>query len=110
MPYKNKEPDIAQKLNDLMDAHGVTPTHIANTTNLNQSTIHRISKGESESPRLGNLIEIADYFGMPVSALVAEPKKERSSLQQLIVDKVDSVEAIKPAVAKILVQILALGE
>jgi len=48
---------------------GLNPTALAAATGLQQPTIHRILKGESDDPRTATVQPLADYFGVTVEFL-----------------------------------------
>lgn len=102
-------PNVAKNLNLLMSAHNTNPTQIAQDTSLNQSTISRISTGQSKSPRLHNLIEITNYFNLPVTAVLnLEVGGQRSPSRNLIITKMDAMENLTEEHCKAIVNLMDL--
>jgi len=50
----------------LIAKQGINPTALAKATGVQQPTIHRILKGESDDPRTATVQPLADYFGVSV--------------------------------------------
>lgn len=57
---------LRRNLAYLIAKHGINPTALAKATGVQQPTIHRILKGESDDPRTATVQPLADYFGVSV--------------------------------------------
>lgn len=60
---------LRRNLAYLIAKHGINPTVLAKATGVQQPTIHRILKGESDDPRTATVQPLADYFGVTVEFL-----------------------------------------
>lgn len=60
---------LRRNLAYLIAKHGINPTALAKATGVQQPTIHRILKGESDDPRTATVQPLADYFGVSVEFL-----------------------------------------
>lgn len=60
---------LRRNLAYLIAKHGINPTALAKATGVQQPTIHRILKGESDDPRTATVQPLADYFGVSVDFL-----------------------------------------
>lgn len=60
---------LRRNLAYLIAKHGINPTALAKATGVQQPTIHRILKGESDDPRTAIVQPLADYFGVSVEFL-----------------------------------------
>lgn len=69
MDAKLSLPLVAKNLRYLMDANKLTSTSLAEATQQNQPTIHRIVNGEVSDPRASTLEPLAKYFGTTVNLL-----------------------------------------
>ena len=69
MDEKRSLPLVAKNLRYLMDANKLTSTSLAEATQQNQPTIHRIVNGEVSDPRASTLEPLAKYFGTTVNLL-----------------------------------------
>lgn len=67
--YIREHEPTATKPRLLNRQHGINPTVLAKATGVQQPTIHRILKGESDDPRTATLQPLADYFGVTVEFL-----------------------------------------
>lgn len=57
---------LRRNLAYLIAKQGINPTALAKATGVQQPTIHRILKGESDDPRTATVQPLADYFGVSV--------------------------------------------
>lgn len=57
---------LRRNLAYLIAKQGTNPTALAKATGVQQPTIHRILKGESDDPRTATVKPLADYFGVSV--------------------------------------------
>lgn len=60
---------LRRNLAYLIAKHGINPNVLAKATGVQQPTIHRILKGESDDPRTATIQPLADYFGVTVEFL-----------------------------------------
>jgi phage repressor protein C with HTH and peptisase S24 domain len=60
---------LRRNLAYLIAKRGINPTALAKATGVQQPTIHRILKGESDDPRTATVQPLADYFGVTVEFL-----------------------------------------
>ena len=57
---------LRRNLAYLIAKRGINPIALAKATGVQQPTIHRILKGESDDPRTATVQPLADYFGVSV--------------------------------------------
>ena len=64
--------EIGLKIAKLLEVKGWSETKLANKANIPQPTVHRITSGESKSPRLANIKAIAEALNVSVAHLTSE--------------------------------------
>src|SRR3990167_10705325 len=63
---------LSQILRALMDELQLSESELARRTQIGQPVIHRILSGETDSPRVATLSQIANYFSISISQLIGD--------------------------------------
>ena len=63
---------LGQSLLRIMKSRDLSANKIADDLEWSQSTITRITSGETQRPRIDTLTKLADYLGVTVSQLIGE--------------------------------------
>lgn len=71
---------IAQNLQLLLRARGISENEIAQSLNIPVMTVRRIVSGETTDPRISTLKLIADYFNVSIDALIGNNNKNSLNL------------------------------
>ena len=75
---------LGATLLSIMESRGISANKIADDLEWSQSTITRITSGETQRPRIDTLMKLAEYLGVTVSQLIGEaPMIEDSSLAEI---------------------------
>jgi transcriptional regulator with XRE-family HTH domain len=96
---------ISKRLEDLMRAHGMNEFEVSKRSGLHQPTVHRILSGESKSPRLSNLAQLAKVFDVSIQYLTAD----EFSQVNVIAENNSEYDSLTPAASKLIKQIKSLS-
>ncbi|MEN3260230.1 S24 family peptidase [Sodalis endosymbiont of Spalangia cameroni] len=84
---KNTQENMISNTRYLMGKHGLkNVTELAKRTGIPQPTLHRILAGDVKEPKLMNIRQISDYFGVTVADLL---EKDLTNLPQHIESNVE---------------------
>ena len=63
---------LSSVLKKLISEHTLNTAELARQTGVLQPVIHRIVSGETDNPKIGTLLPIANYFGISINELIGE--------------------------------------
>ena len=93
----------ARRIKDLLGKRGWDETTLAKVSKLNQPTVHRISSGESKSPKIASLKAIAKALNVSVAYLTGED-------DQVINEPSPTYSTMSKSAAKLIKKIEELSE
>ena len=84
---------IANRINQLRKARGLSINGLANMSGLSYSTVNSILRGKSETPNLGTIIKIASAFSMTIIEFFDVPEIVEYSFDDM--EEIDEDNALK---------------
>jgi SOS-response transcriptional repressor LexA len=80
---------IGRTLTELMKERKLTSAELARLTGVVQPVIYRMASGETDNPKIGTLIPIANYFGISINQLIGfkEPPGNLASCESELKNK-----------------------
>lgn len=90
--------NVGKVLSYLMKEQGLTSAELARLTGVLQPVVYRIASGETDNPKIGTLIPIANHFGISINQLVGidtERKDKESYSKPSLMSKWSEIPIIE---------------